>query len=79
MSKRDELRKQYAEFDRRRKEIAGTEPERPTLEDDLIEIVYFPEDDSLKIAAPSAASGTTIYLYGDEAEKLYHFLGGLYG
>jgi hypothetical protein len=86
MSKREELRKQWAEYDRRLDEVKETAPEDAVLEMDSemgsgkVRAFYSVEDDDLEITRRySDGAMRVIALSGDEAEKLYHFLGGLYG
>jgi hypothetical protein len=86
MTKREELQKQYAEYERKLNELKGVmKPEDETfeivdfgngkkeavytIETDVLEIVEYENDEPIALVS----------LSGDEAEKLYHFLGGLYG
>jgi hypothetical protein len=84
MTRREELQKQYAGYERKLDELKETAPENVALKiddgDRRVKAFYSIEKDGLKISeyAGDDVDGI-VTLSGDEAEKLYHFLGGLYG
>jgi hypothetical protein len=84
---REELQKQYAEYKRKLDELKKTVAGNTALKMRVgieglgtVEIVYSIEDDALEISeyAGDDLEGA-VSLSGTDAEKLYHFLGGLYG
>jgi hypothetical protein len=75
MTRREELQKQWTKYKRRLDAVRETKPENARLEaGEMVTAVYFVDSDALEITR-----GSSVTLSGDEAEKLYHFLGGLYG
>jgi hypothetical protein len=86
MTKREELRKQYAEYERKLDAVRETEPENEALEMGCAinkwktRAIYHVEEDMIGITQRYKDGNTVlVFLTGDEAGKLYHFLGGLYG
>jgi hypothetical protein len=89
MTKREELQKQYAEYERKAKELLKMLPQDGVLKIDpknnnglRLEVVYNLEDDELNMEHYDGDGDEVVgalTLSGDEAEKLYHFLGDLYG
>jgi hypothetical protein len=87
MTKRGELLERYAEYEREMDRLKETVPKNEVLEIDgelgclRMKAVYIAEHDTLEITkyANYYESMQVISLSGEEAEKLYHFLGGLYG
>jgi hypothetical protein len=83
MTRREELQKRYAEYERKLDGLKEIAPENVVLKTGAgygMEAVYTVQFDELKIVR-RLSNGTSyeVSLSGDEAEKLYHFLGGLYG
>ncbi|MDR2049736.1 MAG: hypothetical protein LBP69_09815 [Treponema sp.] len=83
MTRREELQKQYAEYERKIDEARETRPPNEVCgfgENSRITAVYIVEFNELEITC-RFGDGTVreVLLSADEAEKLYHFLGGLYG
>jgi hypothetical protein len=87
MTKREELQKQYAEYERNPtgknmplNEICEFGDRKQAYK---ISIIYDPTHDRLEIIRNTGGKNGyaigPLPLSGDEAEKLYHFLGGLYG
>jgi hypothetical protein len=74
MNRREELQRQYVEYERKLDELKEAGPENEVLSLKHIKVVYLVEHDELSFEE----SDHFIGLSGDEAEKLYHFLGGLY-
>ncbi|MDR3173794.1 MAG: hypothetical protein LBU19_06070 [Treponema sp.] len=85
MNKRDELQSQWAQYER---ELDAVREKAP--EDDVYELegvnrnvvaAYRIKRDELEITKRYSNGNIegSVALSGDEAEKLYHFLGGLYG
>jgi hypothetical protein len=82
MTRREELQKQWAEYERRLDAVHGTKPESEVFEEEKrLTAVYSANGDTLKINLHDGYYNPvgSVTLSGDEAEKLYHFLGGLYG
>jgi hypothetical protein len=83
MTRREELQNQYAEYKRKIGEVKETRPPDEVCwlgENSRVTATYFVESDGLEITN-RCGDGTvsSVFLSADEAEKLYHFLGGLYG
>jgi hypothetical protein len=86
MSRREELQKQYAEYERKLDEVKEKVPENPVCKVDSryngnVTMIYAINDDVFEITKRTGNGNVSgsVTLYDDEAEKLYHFLGGLYG
>jgi hypothetical protein len=88
MTRREELQKQYAEYERKLDELRETAPENEVLKIGpqnnggmRLEVVYSIESDIFDMENYEGADDDitgSLSLSGDEAEKLYHFLRGLY-
>jgi radical SAM superfamily enzyme with C-terminal helix-hairpin-helix motif len=85
MSKRDELQAAWAEYERKLDEVREKAPENDVCEIESVNrsviAVYKVEHDELEITKRHSNGNVigSLALSADEAEKLYHFLGGLYG
>jgi hypothetical protein len=83
MTRREELQKQYAEYERKLDAVRDSMPDCTVhLKSDgsfPVEMEYFAGFDRLEITDHGGTIPRTLALNGDQAEKLYHFLGGLYG
>ncbi|MDR1239567.1 MAG: hypothetical protein LBK27_05605 [Treponema sp.] len=81
---REELQKRYAEYERKLDDLKEAAPENPICEMDTagrnLIAVYITKHDELEITKRHSNGNVmgAVTLSGDEAEKLYHFLGGLY-
>jgi hypothetical protein len=81
VNRREDLRESWAEYEERIKAARDTAPtsfvQKVTDGPCPIKMGYLVESDCLEIT--DCNSGRTLSLGGDQAEKLYQFLGGLYG
>jgi hypothetical protein len=82
MSRREELRASWAEYEERIKAARDTAPTSCVQERTdgkyPLDLTYLAESDCLEITVCGDVY-RTLALSGDQAEKLYQFLGGLYG
>jgi hypothetical protein len=85
MTKRRELRERYNEYERELDKMKEMVPENEVLEiesinNEKIQVIYNAKDDELEITQYYKNEAVhNIFFSSYEAEKLYHFLGGLYG
>jgi hypothetical protein len=84
VNRREELRKRWAEYQWELDTVKEKAPENVCLKTDApfpLEMKYFVENDCLEITTWSTPTdfSKTLSLSGGQAEKLYQFLGGLYG
>jgi hypothetical protein len=80
VSKIEELRKQYAEFRRELDLLKEKAPKDMRIKIDVFEFAYGPEYNAITISRE--IDGCSSYMGGfsaEDGEKLYQFLGGLYG
>jgi hypothetical protein len=87
VTRREELRKQWAEYQRELDAVLKKRPEDEArdigglaravyrVNDGLLEII----EKNISIVPGAGITEKSITLSGDQAEKLYQFLGGLYG